>query len=64
MPDYLSATEAARQLGLDSSQVRLLCRRGQIRGAVKAGRDWLVPAPPVYERRRGVGRPVGKTKSD
>lgn len=44
---YLSATEAAAVLKLDRSRVKLLCAQGRIKGAVKIGNQWAIPAPPV-----------------
>jgi len=36
-----SVKEAAQKLGLDTSQVRRLLAKGEIKG-VKLGRDWIV----------------------
>lgn len=44
---YLTLAEAAVQLGLSDSRVRLLCKQGRIAGAVKLGRAWLLPSAPV-----------------
>ena len=40
IPMY-SVTEAAQKLGLDTSQVRRLLAKGEIKG-VKLARDWVV----------------------
>ena len=53
----ITANQAAKILELKPSTVRLLCMRGQIEGAEKIGRDWIIPWPPKYIRRRGPGRP-------
>ena len=53
----ITATQAARALGLKAVTIRMLCRQGQIQGAVKFGQAWMIPWPPKYIRRRGPGRP-------
>ena len=58
----ITAKQAADILQLKPVTVRLLCLRGQIEGAVKVGRDWVIPAPPKYIKRRGPGRP--RTRKD
>ena len=41
--DYLSSTEAAEAMQKHRSQVQALCRQGKLEGAIKRGRDWLIP---------------------
>jgi len=59
-----SVEEAAKQLGIDTSQVRRLLRIGKLNGK-KWGRDWMV-LELNYERRRkpGGGRKKAKGGSD
>jgi excisionase family DNA binding protein len=45
-----SVKEAAQKLGLDTSQVRRLLAKGEIKG-VKLGRDWVV-MDLSYKRKR------------
>ena len=45
-----SVKEAAQELGLDTSQVRRLLAKGEIKG-VKLGRDWIV-LDLSYKRKR------------
>ena len=45
-----SVKEAAQKLGLDTSQVRRLLAKGEIKG-VKLARDWIV-LELTYKRRR------------
>lgn len=52
-----SVKEAAQKLGLDTSQVRRLLAKGEIKG-VKLARDWIV-LELTYKRRR---KPKTKTK--
>ena len=53
----ITAEKAAKILRLKPVTVRVLCRAGQIEGAVKIGRDWVIPDRPTYTNRRGPGRP-------
>lgn len=41
---YISVPETCKKWGLSDSRVRLLCREGRIKGAVKIGRNWAIPA--------------------
>lgn len=43
----LSATQAAEALHLDRSRIKVLCVQGRIKGAIKVGANWAIPAPPV-----------------
>lgn len=48
---------AAMELGVSDRRVRQLARDGRLRGAAKAGHEWLIPTPvEVIPGRRG---PVG-----
>jgi len=44
---YLSVSEAAARLGLSPRRVQQMCRAGDISGAVREGRKWLVPEETV-----------------
>ena len=53
----VTVKEAASRLGVSERRVRQLARNGRVRGAVKAGAEWLIPTPvEVIPGRRG---PVG-----
>ena len=53
----VTVKEAASRLGVSERRVRQLARNGRVRGAVKAGAEWLIPTPvEVTPGRRG---PVG-----
>ncbi len=53
----VTVKEAALHLGVSERRVRKLARDGRVRGAVKAGSEWLIPTPvEVIPGRRG---PVG-----
>ena len=53
----VTVREAATRLGVLERRVRKLARDGRVRGAMKAGAEWLIPTPVgVIPGRRG---PVG-----
>ena len=52
----ITVKQAAKILRLKPVTVGLLCRQGQIEGAIKVGRDWVIPDRPSYIERRGPGR--------
>ncbi len=53
----VTVKEAATRLGVSERRVRQLARNGRVRGATKAGAEWLIPTPvEVTPGRRG---PVG-----
>ena len=53
----ITVEAAAKILGLMPVTVSMLCRRGQIEGAVKFGHVWTIPDRPIYTNRRSPGRP-------
>ena len=53
----VTTRQAALQLGVSERRVRQLARDGRVRGATKAGAEWLIPTPvEVIPGKRG---PVG-----
>jgi excisionase family DNA binding protein len=58
--NLLSVLEAARRLDMDTSQLRLMLRKGKIPGT-KLGRDWLIKESDVLAfKKNPVGRPKEK----
>jgi len=58
---YLSIPETARKNKLSVAWVRRLAMDGRVAGAVKVGRQWIIPAtwtPPILKR----GKPKRLTK--
>ena len=41
----VTVSRAAAELGVSVGRVRQLAREGRVRGAVKAGHEWLIPTP-------------------
>ena len=50
---YITAKQAADELGLSYSRIRQLLNQGRIVGAFKAPRDWLIPSPVDILPRQG-----------
>ena len=44
---YLTAKEAAEEIGLSYARVRKLLKQGRVSGAVKPQRDWMIPTPVI-----------------
>lgn len=40
---YLSVNEAALQMGVSVRRIQQMCKNGEISGAVKRGRSWMIP---------------------
>jgi excisionase family DNA binding protein len=56
---YLSIPDAAARSGVGESTLRRLASSGELRGAVKVGRDWIIPISTVDRLKpRAVGRPA------
>ena len=53
LEDHVTAREAAYILGYHPASVKNLCRWGKLPGAVKVGRDWLIPRAAVESYRPG-----------
>lgn len=47
MQEYLTPDEIAERFRIHPRTVRRLCKRGDLRGAVKVGRQWRIPADAV-----------------
>lgn len=41
---YLSVNEAALQMGVSIRRIQQMCKNGEIPGAVKRGRSWMIPS--------------------
>ena len=56
--EYLKIQEVAQKWGVSTRNVQMLCSAGKIEGAVRFGRDWMIPkdAPKPPDRRTKAGR--------
>ena len=44
MSNMITTTEAADRHGVARVTVRRWCQQGKVRGAVRIGRDWMIPS--------------------
>ena len=57
----VTVRQAAIELGVSDRRVRQLAREGRVRGAAKAGSEWLIPTPvEVIPGRRGPAGVAGR----
>lgn len=59
--NYLSCAEAAAAMGLTLRRIQQMCKRGEIPGAAKEGRSWLIPESAVHpnSEKRCKPLPIG-----
>ena len=61
----VTVREAATRLGVSERRMRKLARDGRVRGATKAGAEWLIPTPvEVSPGRRGPVGAAGRGGTD
>lgn len=53
--DLKTPEDLALEWGLTARRVQILCKEGRIKGAVKKGRQWLLPAEVERPERRKSG---------
>ena len=60
----VTVKQAALRLGVSERRVRKLPRDGRVRGAAKAGAEWLIPTPvEVIPGRRGPSGVAGRASA-
>jgi len=63
MSTLIPVAEYAARIGKSPVTVRQKCQRGNVPGAVKIGRDWLIPAEAPYpDKRITSGQYIGSRK--
>ena len=50
--NLITIAQYAARIGRDPVTVRQKCQRGNVPGAVKIGRDWLIPEDAPYQDQR------------
>ena len=50
--DYITVSEAAKKWGVSPRRVQMLCSEGRIKGAVRFGPVWKIPAKAVLPNAR------------
>ena len=58
---YLSCTDAAKAMGITVRRIQQMCKRGEIPGASKEGRVWLIPESAIlpYSDEKKKPLPIG-----
>ena len=60
---YLSGSEAAALMGITVRRVQQMCKNGEILGAIKNGRAWMIPANAVKSDNLEYSMPSEKKKA-
>ena len=59
--NYLSCADAAKTMGITVRRIQQMCKRGEISGASKKGRVWMIPEnavlPDFEEKKKPL--PIG-----
>ena len=56
MTHYLTTRDAAARLGVKADTVKRWCQQGKLPGAVRQGRDWMIPESALVGKGRGPSR--------
>lgn len=66
--DWITPQQAAEQWGITDRRVQALCANGQVEGAVRLGRGWLIPKstlkPPDGRAKNGRVAANNKTENE
>lgn len=57
IPGFLRLKEAAEAEGITPQTMAALCRRGRIPGALRIGREWILPEGWERAKPKPAGRP-------
>ena len=60
---YMTCMEVAEQMGISVRRVQQMCKRGEITGAVKNGRSWMIPISELKSDEIGMNKTGIKKKS-
>ena len=64
--NWITPQEAAEQWGVTDRRVQALCANGQVEGAIRLKRGWLIPKgtlKPSDSRRNNGRKPTQKTEN-
>ena len=51
---YISCADAAKAMGITIRRIQQMCKRGEIPGAAKEVRTWMIPAQALHKGRNVV----------
>lgn len=62
--DYIKAKDLAEQWGVSPRRIQAMCAAGRIPGAVRFGRDWMIPkdTPQPQDGRTKIGRAMAEQR--
>ena len=46
--EYLSCSDASKAMGFSVRRIQQMCKNGELSGAIKEGRKWLIPDETIY----------------
>ena len=46
--EYLSCSDASKAMGFSIRRIQQMCKNGELRGAIKEGRKWLIPDETIH----------------
>ena len=53
--DYISCESAAKKMGVSARRIQQMCKQKEIVGAIKDGRNWLIPDNAILRGRPSPG---------
>lgn len=55
--DYISCESAAKKMGVSARRIQQMCKQKEIVGAIKDGRNWLIPDNAILSPKKPL--PIG-----
>lgn len=55
--DYISCESAAKKIGVSTRRIQQMCKQKEIVGAIKEGRNWLIPDNAILSPKKPL--PIG-----
>ena len=62
MSRMITTRQAAERRGVAQVTVRRWCQQGKVRGAIRIGRDWMIPATAALPEIGPGGKRMHKTR--
>lgn len=61
--DYISCESAAKKMGVSARRIQQMCKQKEIVGAIKDGRNWLIPDNAILSPKKPLPKGVSDFKS-
>ena len=52
--NYISCESAAKKIGVSTRRIQQMCKQKEIVGAIKEGRNWLIPDNAILSRQQRI----------